>query len=228
MTIFTFGIQPPSDARVAYGCRAIDYGTHVDVPHNRQSFHYETDEELTAFLFAMNQILGQHVANFAQQRMNEMTRNGHETYEPTVIYSDEYLVVMCRRSGGYLHVGAWSNDEEPPKNRRKGTFTPTRKARDYVAELTVKRNKSDAELSAKINEERAEEAEKRRKADARKAKKRPKTVAKPTRKRSETVAKPTRKRPKAVAVPTPEWHEAICDVCGQPSEYCLGCDPLPF
>jgi hypothetical protein len=107
MTAFTFGIQPPPDAKVAYGCRGIDYGNDVDVPHNRQSFRYETVEELTDFITEMNAVLSQNVADFALNRMNELEQSGHKTYKSTVVYTDEKLTVMCRRSGGYLYIGAW-------------------------------------------------------------------------------------------------------------------------
>ena len=95
----SFGVSPPDDAVAYYGCRAIDHGDTVDVPHDRQTFTGE-DETRKAMARQLGTALKNHVARYV---MNEMNAAGKRTGE----YSERVgpITITARRDGGYIHVG---------------------------------------------------------------------------------------------------------------------------
>lgn len=103
-----FGLNPPKGAVHAYGARAIDNRGFLDLPHDRQSYMYETEESANAFIRDLNARVGQHVVNTAQDKLKagELPRDG----ERHVIFDDGSLVVEARLAGGYCYIGAWYHD----------------------------------------------------------------------------------------------------------------------
>lgn len=99
------GERVPETALAAYGARWIDHGTHMDVVPDRQGFRYDNEtgaQHRAKLIDKMIELDLQKVATTLEHS------DGHQTVYDG--HQDGFWVWM-RRTGGYVYVAAWIEEE---------------------------------------------------------------------------------------------------------------------